>query len=128
MHKSCVSSLCCWRLCGIAVADAHRMLTVQTLWVDNLSVNRVSCACPQTTLSVLEEKVLVAQSQSTLCNPMDCSSPGFSVHGILQAGRVSCYSLLQGIFPTQGLNMSLLHCRQILYHLSHQGSPKREVE
>ena len=29
--------------------------------------------------------------------------------------------LLQEIFPTQGLNLSLLHCRQILYHLSHQG-------
>ena len=33
-----------------------------------------------------------------------------------------CHSLLQGIFLTQGLNAGLLHCRQILYHLSHQGS------
>ena len=33
------------------------------------------------------------------------------------------HSLLQGTFPTQGSNPSLLHCRQILYHLSHQGSP-----
>ena len=33
------------------------------------------------------------------------------------------HSLLQGIFPTQGLNPSLLHCRQILHHLSHQGRP-----
>ena len=32
-------------------------------------------------------------------------------------------SLLQVIFPTQGLNPDLLHCRQILYHLSHQQSP-----
>ena len=31
-------------------------------------------------------------------------------------------SLLQGIFPTQGLNPGLLHCRWILYHLSHQGN------
>ena len=31
--------------------------------------------------------------------------------------------LLQGIFPTQELNPGLLHCRQILYHLSYQGSP-----
>ena len=30
---------------------------------------------------------------------------------------------LQGIFPTQGLNLGLLHCRQILYHVSHRGSP-----
>ena len=36
---------------------------------------------------------------------------------------VGSHSLLQGIFPTQGLNPGLPHCRQILYHLSHQGSP-----
>ena len=33
--------------------------------------------------------------------------------------RVGCHSLLQGIFPTQGSNLGLLHCRQILHHLSH---------
>ena len=37
---------------------------------------------------------------------------------------VDCCSLLQGIFPTQRLNPGLLHCGQILYHLSHQGSPR----
>ena len=37
---------------------------------------------------------------------------------------VGCYFLLQGIFPTQGSNPGLPHCRQILYCLSHQGSPK----
>ena len=36
---------------------------------------------------------------------------------------VSCHALIQGIFPAQGLNPGLPHCRQILYHLSHQGSP-----
>ena len=30
-----------------------------------------------------------------------------------------CHFLLQGIFPIQGSNLGLLHCRQILYHLSH---------
>ena len=35
------------------------------------------------------------------------------------------HSLFQGIFSTQGLNLSFLHCRQILYHLKHQGSPHR---
>ena len=35
-------------------------------------------------------------------------------------------SLLQHIFPTQELNRSLLHCRQILYKLSYQGSPNRD--
>ena len=37
---------------------------------------------------------------------------------------VSCHILLQRIFPTQGLNPPLLNCRQILYHLNHQGNPQ----
>ena len=36
---------------------------------------------------------------------------------------VGCHALLQGIFPTPGLNSGLPNCRQILYHLSSQGSP-----
>ena len=35
---------------------------------------------------------------------------------------MGCHFLLHGIFPTEGLNLGLLHCRQTLYHLSHQGS------
>ena len=38
---------------------------------------------------------------------------------------VGCHALLQGVFPTQGSYPGLLHCRQILYHLSHQGSPNK---
>ena len=38
--------------------------------------------------------------------------------------RSGCCFLLQGIFLTQGSNMGLRHCRQILYHLSHEGSPR----
>ena len=70
---------------------------------------------------ILDKCVLVAQSCPTLCNPMDCSSLGSSVHGILQASYWSgCHSLLQGILPTQRSNLGVLHCRQILY----QGSPR----
>ena len=36
---------------------------------------------------------------------------------------MGCYAPLQGIFPTQGLNPGILHCRQILYQLSHKGNP-----
>ena len=36
---------------------------------------------------------------------------------------VGCQALLQGMFPNQGSKLGLLHCRQILYHLSHQSSP-----
>jgi len=47
----------------------------------------------------------------------------YTVHGILgQNPGVSSLSLLQGIFPIQGSNPGLQHCRQILYQLSHQGS------
>ena len=67
-------------------------------------------------------KVKITQSCLTLCDPMGCSPQGFSVHGILQARIVGSPSLFQGIFPTQGSNPGLLHFRQILYHLSHQGS------
>ena len=70
--------------------------------------------------------VSVAQSCPTLCEFMDCSPPSSSVHGMNPPGKntgVSSHSLLQGIFPTQGSNPVLLHCRQILYRRSHQGSP-----
>ena len=92
----------------------------------------------------------VAQSCLTLCDPMDCSTPGLPVHHqLLELAQTHVYiiyinvykiyiniyskntgvgshSLLQGIFSSQGLNQSLLHCRQIFYCLSHQGSPKNE--
>ena len=50
---------------------------------------------------------------------MDCSPPWNSPGKNTEVGG---HSFLQGIFLTQGLNPGLLHCRQIPYHLSHQGS------
>ena len=69
---------------------------------------------------------LVAQLCQTLCVPMDCSLPGFSVHGDSPGKNtgVGCHALLQGIFLTQTSNPGLLHCRRILYHLGYQGSPR----
>jgi len=57
---------------------------------------------------------------------MDCHLPGSSVHGDSPGKNtgVGCHALLQGIFPTQGSNPGLPHCRWILYCLSHQGSPR----
>jgi len=60
-----------------------------------------------------------------LCEPMDCSLLGFSVHGDKGEHHGENHSLLQRIFLTQGSNLHLPHCRQILYHLSHQGSPQK---
>ena len=64
-----------------------------------------------------------AQSRLTLCDPVDCSPPVSSVHGILQARTgVVCHFLLQGIFPTQGSNPRLLCWQSDSLPLSCQGS------
>ena len=56
-----------------------------------------------------------------VCNPMEYSLPGFSVHGISSQRksvfsskntRVDCHDILPGLFPTQGLNSDLLQCRR----------------
>ena len=69
-------------------------------------------------------KALVSQLCLTLCDPMDCSPPDSSIHRILQERMLEWVAIpfLQGILPSQGLNLGLLHYRQILYCLSHQGS------
>ena len=67
------------------------------------------------------------QSCPTLCDPMNCGPPGISVHGNSPGKNtgVGCHALLQGIFLTQGSKPGLPHCRQILYHLSHERSPNK---
>ena len=69
---------------------------------------------------------LVTQSCPTLSDAMDCGLPGSSVHEILQARIVEWVAMLssRGIFPIQGSNPGLLHCRQFLYHLNHWGRPR----
>ena len=67
------------------------------------------------------QKVKVAQSCPTLCDPHGLYRPWNSPG---QNTGVGSHSLLQGIFPTQGSNPGLPHCRQILYQLSHKGSPR----
>ena len=70
----------------------------------------------------LVTSVLVAWLCLTLCDP--CTPPASSVHGIPGKNTaVDCHALLREIFLTQGSNLGLPHCRQILYHLSHQRSP-----
>ena len=68
---------------------------------------------------------LVTQSCPTLGDPMDYSPPGFSVPGDSPGKntRVAYHALFQRIFPTQGLNRGLWHCRCILY-LQPPGKPR----
>ena len=72
-----------------------------------------ACVCVYKTC---ESESEVAQSCLTLCNPVDCSPPGCSVHGILQARILEwvAISFSRGIFLTQGSNPGLPHCRQTL--------------
>ena len=88
------------------------MLTMWKNRVIDLTKWRICCA-------VL---CIVTQSCLSFCNTMNCSQPGSSVHGDSPCKNtgVDSHCLLQGIFPTQGLNPGLPHCRQILYCLSHQ--------
>ena len=68
---------------------------------------------------------LVTQSCPTLCDPMGCSPRGPLSMGILQSRILERVAIpfLRGFFPTQGSNLGLLHCNQILYHLSYREAP-----
>ena len=75
--------------------------------------------CPFSTWESLVCSRLLAQSCPTLCDPMDCSLPGKNT-------GVGFHFLLQGIFPTQGLNpclLYLLHCQVDSLSLCHLGNP-----
>ena len=77
-----------------------------------------------------KSKVLVAQLCLTLWDPMNCSPPGSSIHGILQAGILGWVTISSSsrIFLTQGANLGLMDYRQILYHLSHYQVEGRDRE
>ena len=74
--------------------------------------------------------VLVAQSCPVLCDPMDCYTAHqapLSMELSRQEYGMGSHSLRQRIFPTQGSNPGLPHCRWILHQLSHNGRAKRHV-
>ena len=70
--------------------------------------------------------LLSCSVKSNSLQPRDYNLSGFSIHGDYpgQGTGMGSRSLLQGIFPTQGLNPGLPHCKWILYQLSHKGSPR----
>ena len=110
------------------------LLNTYFVFDHGLSVGFILTNKTKVTLTLLElsqtiKIVAVTQSWS-LCNSMGCSPPGSSVREIFWAKSWSGqpYPSL-GNLPDpgsmQGQNLGLLHCRQILYYLSHQGSPKK---
>ena len=66
---------------------------------------------------------------SDSCDPMDCSLPGSSVHGIFQARILDWVAIsFSRRSSSQALNPGFRHCRQTLYPLSHQGSLMKKAE
>ena len=106
--RRCTGSLCTPYSSSSLFHPSFRAILpvlVETYSGDLTHIETCVCVCP------------------TLCSPMDSS-----VHGILQAKILEwgCHALLQGIFPTQGSKphlLCLLHCRWILYLLTHWESP-----
>ena len=87
---------------------------VQYLLYTSVSKDKKGCA-------VIISEVKFTQSCLTLCDPHGLYSPWNSPG---QKTGVGSLYLLQGIFPTQGSNPGLQHCRQILYQLSYKGNPR----
>ena len=116
----------CWRGCrgkGTLLHCWWERKLVQPLWTTvwkflkkskNLKYRVWVCVC-----------VLVTQPCLTLFDLMDYRPPGSSVHvnSLGNNTEVGSHSFFQGIFLIQGSNLDLLHCSQILFHLSHQGNP-----
>ena len=87
--------------------NLHFLVSVMLVSFYALIAIHISCVC-----------VLTAQSRQTLFDPTDCSLPASSVYGTFPSS---------GMFPTQGSNSGLLHCRKLLNCLSHQGSPSSSI-
>ena len=110
-------------LAQAAVGWARELPTVPVTLTVKYDVSAVTRRCKQSHFLEANDCCccLVTQSCQTVCNPLDCSPPGSSVHGILQARILEWVAMpfFQEIFPIQGLNqclLHLLHCRQILDH------------
>ena len=78
---------------------------------------------PQYSVGYVCVCVLVAQSCSTLCDPMDCSPQGSSIHRIFQTNILEWIAIHFSTGSFQGSNPGLPHCRQFLCCVSHQKSP-----
>ena len=115
-------------VCAMFQARIRKWVTISFFRGSSQTRNPVCGSCP---ISYIADEFFTAEplgkqnesvSHSVMFNSL--GPPGFSVHGILQARILEWVSIpfSRGIFPTQGSNLGLLNCRQILYCLSHQVS------
>ena len=113
------SSILAWRIPwteepgGLVSMGSQR---VRHNWATNTFTSSV-CFLLESFYSESESSSVVCDSLRPLGLYSPWNSPGQNI-------GVGSLSLLQAIFPTQGLNLGLLHCRRNLYQLSHKGSPR----
>ena len=107
-------------LTQVAAAQPYRSCMLGGSGVARLVAVQFLAEFPDLCITTLYESESCSLVSDSL-QPQGLYSP-WSFPG--QNTGVGSLSLLQGIFPTQGSNPGLLHCRQILYQLSHQGSPE----
>ena len=119
--QCCISFFCTMKWIRYTYTYIPSLLSIPPPPSHHRAPSWTPCAIQQLPLPCL-----IAQCCLTLCDPMLCSLPGSSVHGDSPGKNtgMGCHAVLQGIFPTQGSNPGLLHCRLILYQLSHQESPR----
>ena len=110
--------------CALKYDQNGKFCVIYILAHRNGLINSHNNQCAMLSCSVVSDSV-TPWSRVWLCDPMNCNPPGSSVHGDSPSKNTGmrCHTLLQGIFLTQESNSGLLHCRQILYQLSYQGSP-----
>ena len=102
---------------------------IHSALLQRMEHDSVSRSSRESHFTLINYVLCCAQISPTLCDPMHCSPPGCSVYGD-SPGRntiVGFHAIFQEIFPTQTSNRNLLHCRQILYQLSYQGSPMMQL-
>ena len=120
---------------------AFTMYLVLVTWPMHMCTHthRAVYLFPKSTINLgrigLNMCVYVGSSQSclTLCDPKDCSLPGSSVHGILQARILEWVAIPFSRGSSQPRDQTWVfrcydHCSQILYCLSHQGSSNLEAQ
>ena len=106
----------------LSYTNSGRKLVVENYWKKPISQGfptfiQISLSLPHF-FHVKSESV--SKACLTLCDPMDCAcQAALSMDFPGRNSGVACHSLLQRIFPTQGLNLGPLHRRWVLYHLSH---------
>ena len=115
-------------VCSAHICKQKNKIVSKEIQQDHVDVLHSENGKPYVSMKKLQKMDLCPLSHLVMTDPL-------SLHGLLPTrllcpwnspGKnttVGCHSLLHSTFPSQGSNLGLLHCRQILYHLSNEGSP-----